>query len=225
MIETLALALGAAWASGINVYATVLMLGLLEASGVVVLPPELRFLAEPPVLMLAGFLYTVEFVADKTPGVDSGWDALHTFVRVPVGAALAATLAGGSDPGLAVLIGAVGGALAALSHLLKAGARVLINASPEPFSNWGASLGEDVAAFAGLWFAVRHPTEFLGLLVLFVLLTAWALPKLWRGVRRLFAWLAERLEPDRHRRPGAVRPGTPRGRPAGPALLEDRRGT
>jgi hypothetical protein len=194
-IETLSLLLGTAWASGINLYATIFVLGYLGATGSVALPPSLEILSDPLVLTAAGVMYCIEFLADKTPGVDSIWDMLHTFVRIPAGALMAAALAQGIDVGPAAELAALlaGGGLAASSHFTKAGARVMINTSPEPFSNWGASISEDIAVFAGLWAALNHPLVFLTLLGLFLLLSIWLLPKLWRGLKRLLASLGKLL--------------------------------
>jgi hypothetical protein len=187
-VETLSLMLGSAWAAGINLYAAVFILGYLANTGAATLPPSLEVLSDPLVMTIAGFMYLVEFVADKTPGVDTGWDVLHTFIRIPAGAVLAAGMAEGFQVGPAAEFAALlaGGTLAAGSHFTKAGSRVLINSSPEPFSNWAASIVEDLAVLAGLWTALYHPVLFLLLLALFILLAAWLLPRLWRGIRRLF---------------------------------------
>lgn len=187
-IDTLSLTLGSAWAAGINLYATVFVLGYLASTGAVTLPPALEVLTDPLVMGIAGFMYFIEFFADKTPGVDSGWDALHTFIRIPAGAVLAAGAAQGFEVGPAAELAAVlvGGTIATGTHLTKSGARLLINTSPEPFSNWTASIGEDIGVIAGLWTALYHPVLFLALLFLFVLFTVWVLPKLWRLIKRLF---------------------------------------
>jgi hypothetical protein len=185
-IQIIALMLGASWASGINLYATVLMLGLLGQTGHVDLPPGLELLTDPMVLIAAGGMYVVEFVTDKIPGVDTGWDALQTFVRIPAGALMAAGAAQGLDIGPAAEFAALllGGGLATASHATKAGSRVAINTSPEPFSNFGASVAEDVSVVAGLWTALNHPWLFIVLLLVFLLLALWLLPKLWRMIRR-----------------------------------------
>lgn len=128
----IALTMGTAWASGINLYAAVLMLGIMGMSGGVQLPPDLQILAHPAVLLAAGFMYVVQFVADKIPGVDTGWDTLHTFVRIPAGAVLAAGAAGAVDPSLSLAAALVGGGVAAVSHAAKSGTRIVINASPSP---------------------------------------------------------------------------------------------
>jgi hypothetical protein len=189
IVQPIALAMGASWASGINLYAAILTLGLLAATGNIVLPPDLQILANPLVIAAAALMYAVEFFADKVPGVDTVWDSIHTFVRIPAGAVLAAGAVGelGTATELAALL--VGGGLAASTHATKAGTRAVVNASPEPFSNWALSIGEDIAVVAGLWTALKHPWVFLVLLVLFILLMAWLLPKIWRGIRRVFRWL------------------------------------
>jgi hypothetical protein len=164
--------MGVAWASGINLYAAIFVLGYLGMSGNIVLPPDLQILSDPMVMVAAGFMYCVEFFADKVPAAGAVGD-------VGAGAQLAA--------------GIVGGALATGTHLTKAGTRVLINTSPEPVTNWFASIGEDVAVIAGLWTALYHPELFLVLLAVFILLMIWLLPKIWRGIRKIFAWLGQKL--------------------------------
>ncbi len=194
----LALTMGIGWASGINLYAAMLTLGLLALTGNITLPPGLELLADPLVIAAAGAMYLVEFFADKMPGVDTGWDALHTFIRIPAGALMAASAVGDVTPAVALAAAIVGGGLSATSHAAKAGSRVLINASPEPFSNWTASIAEDVAVIAGLWTALHHPVLFLSLLALFLVAVAWLMPRLWRGVSMLAArirsWFGKRTE-------------------------------
>ncbi|MGR8942378.1 MAG: DUF4126 domain-containing protein [Gammaproteobacteria bacterium] len=187
---TLALTMGVAWASGINLYATLLMLGFLANSGNIVLPPDLQIVANPAVMVAAGLMYCVEFFADKTPGLDTGWDAIHTFIRIPAGAMLAAGAVGDVNPAVELAAAIVGGGMAAGSHVTKAGSRVLINTSPEPFSNWAASIGEDVAVIVGVWAAVRHPYVFLVALALFIVLMIWLLPKIWSGIKKVFRAIA-----------------------------------
>ncbi len=186
-LNLLALGLGAAWASGLNLYAAVLLLGGLQASGIVSLPPDLAVLSHPAVLLAAAVLYAVEFVADKVPGIDSAWDAVHSFIRIPAGALLAAGALGGYDEGYTVALALLaGGTVAAASHAAKAGGRVAINASPEPFSNWAASIAEDLLALGGLLLALLLPAVFLVLLGAFLVAVLWLLPRLWRALRRLF---------------------------------------
>ena len=187
IIKTISLSMGAAWASGINLYATVFVLGILGATGNLALPQGLEVLSEPVVLWASGFMYCVEFFADKTPGVDSGWDAIHTFIRIPAGVMIAAGAVGDVNPSLALAAGILGGGLATGSHLTKSGSRLLINTSPEPFSNWIASVLEDVAVIGGILAALHYPVLFLALLVGFICLAVWLLPKLWRGIKMLFA--------------------------------------
>lgn len=199
----IALTMGVGWASGINLYAAVLMLGILGATGNILLPPGLQILANPLVIAAAGFMYCVEFFADKTPGVDSGWDALHTFIRIPAGAALAAGAVGSTHPAVTLAAAMVGGGMAASTHATKAGTRVIINTSPEPFSNWVTSFTEDVIVIVGLWTALNHPWLFLLLLVAFILLMIWLLPRLWRAIKRVFGFVGHLF---RSRRTGAQRP-------------------
>lgn len=189
--ELIALSMGMAWASGINLYATLGMLGIMGATGNMDLPPDLAILTNPMVIVAACAMYVIEFFADKIPGVDTVWDTLHTFIRIPAGAILAAGALGEIGPAAEMTALILGGGLAGVSHGVKAGSRVLINASPEPFTNWAASAGEDAAVFGGLWVAISHPLVFLALLGVFVLLAIWLLPKLWRGIKFLFAKLRQ----------------------------------
>lgn len=198
-ISQLALTLGLGWASGLKLYAAVVTLGLLHNMGFMTLPAELELLASPLVVAIAGLLYLIEFFADKIPGFDSFWDALHTFIRIPVGAILAAQAVGDVHPALVLAAGLGGGSLAVASHLTKAGARLAINTSPEPFSNWAASISEDILVVGGLWLVFQHPLVFLVLLALFVLLVVWLMPRLFRFLRGLFLRIAGwfRREPAR----------------------------
>ena len=186
VIATISLTMGAAWASGINLYATIAVLGILGATGNVDLPSQLLVLQSPLVIGCAALMYLVEFFADKTPGVDTGWDTIHTFIRIPAGVILAASVVGDVSPALVVAAGILGGAVSATSHLVKAGSRVMINTSPEPFSNWAASLFEDFLVIGGLFAALHYPLLFLIFLVLFLLLAVWLIPRLWRAIR--FLW-------------------------------------
>ena len=181
-LETIALAAGVAWASGVNAYATVAVLGLLGATGLYDLPPDLAAVESPLVIGLALLLFVVEFFADKIPGFDTVWDTLQTFVRIPAGIVLALGAIGEVDGAVQVAAALAAGTLTGATHAAKAGTRVLINASPEPFSNWAASTTEDAAVFGGLWAALFHPVAFLVLLGLFLLLLVWLLPKIWRGI-------------------------------------------
>ena len=142
LIQTIALTLGVAWASGINLYGALLALGIMSNTGYVELPVDLQVVGDPLVIAAAALMYGVEFFADKVPGVDTGWDTLHTFVRIPAGALLAAGAIGDVAPAAEMAAAIVGGSLAASTHFTKAGSRVLINTSPEPVSNWTASITE-----------------------------------------------------------------------------------
>jgi len=192
-VSIIALSMGAAWASGINLYATLFMLGYMGSTGNMNLPAELEVLSNPMVMTAAGFMYCVEFFADKIPGVDSGWDTIHTFIRIPAGAMLASSAVGDVTPAIELTAALLGGVLATGSHTTKAGSRLLINTSPEPVSNWTASISEDLLVIGGLWAALNHPTLFLIGLVIFVLLMIWLLPRLWRLIKRIFyrigSWL------------------------------------
>jgi len=179
-LTAIAIALGAAWASGLNAYAAVLVLGAAQRLGLVALPHDLQVLASPWVLGVAAILFALNFLADKIPYIDSINDVLQTFVRIPAGALLAYGAAGGLSPEVSIIAGLLGGTLAAGTHIAKTGSRALINTSPEPFSNVFASLGEDVTVFGGLALAIAHPITFLCLLALFVILLIWLLPKLVR---------------------------------------------
>ena len=192
-LSAFALSLGAGWASGLNLYAAILTLGLLQDLGAVALPPDLQVLGSPVVLLAAGSLYAVEFFADKIPGVSTAWDTLHTFIRIPLGAVLAAASVAHLGPDWALAAALLGGALAAGTHIAKAGSRAGLAILPLPFAAWGASLGEDAAVVVGLWLALSHPVLFLGLLALFVGVLLWALPRLFRaacrGLRAIARWL------------------------------------
>ena len=185
--RAIALSMGAAWASGINLYATILVLGALGATQNIVLPEHLHILMNPLVMTGAGLMFVVEFIADKVPGVDTGWDALHTFIRIPAGAVLAAGAVGDVTPALALTAAILGGGVTAGVHATKAGSRALINTSPEPFSNWAASISEDLIVVAGIWTALNHPLVFIGFFILFICLMIWLLPRIWRGLKRVFA--------------------------------------
>ena len=202
LAQIIALSMGVAWASGINMYAAIGMLGILGATGHMVLPPGLEPLADPIVIMAAGLMYCVEFFADKVPGVDTGWDAVHTFLRIPAGAVLAAMAIGDVSLPAQIAAGLVGGTLTAATHATKAGARVMINTSPEPISNWSASLAEDLAVFAGLWVALNYPWLFLALLAVFIGLMIWLMPKLWRAIKIVAATVARWIGGGNENKPG-----------------------
>ena len=165
-LPEIALASALAWGSGLRLYATLFALGAAGWLGWIELPQHLSLLAHPLVLGTSGLMALVEFGADKLPWVDSLWDAVHTFIRIPAGAALAAAVFGDGAAALAAAI--LGGTLAAGTHLAKAGGRALINVSPEPFSNWAASFTEDSAVLGGLWLAIVWPAAFLIVLLLLI---------------------------------------------------------
>ena len=187
LITTISLTMGVAWASGINLYATIGMLGLLGITGNIVLPDQLLILQDPLIIGAAAFMYAVEFFADKTPGVDTGGDAIHSFIRIPAGVMLAAGAVGDVNPAMVIVAGILGGSISATSHMIKAGSRVLINPSPEPFPNWTASVAEDIAVIGGLYTALHYPLAFVIFFVVFLALSIWLLPKIWRGIKILFA--------------------------------------
>jgi hypothetical protein len=192
--QLVALAATLGFASGLRLYAVLFIVGVAGYLGWVDLPSGLTPLSHPLVLVASGFMCFVEFFADKIPGIDSLWDVLHTLIRIPAGAALAASVFGDSSSATMLAAAILGGTLAAGSHFSKAGSRALINTSPEPFSNWGASLTEDAAVGGLLWLALAHPLAAGVVVVLMILLMIWLLPKAWRTGRRvagrLSGWLS-----------------------------------
>lgn len=192
-VSIIALSMGVAWASGINLYATLFMLGYMGTTGNIALPTELDVLSNPMVMTAAGVMYCIEFFADKIPGLDSAWDAIHTFIRIPAGAMLAASAVGDVTPAVALTSALLGGTLAAGSHATKSGTRLLINTSPEPVTNWTASISEDLLVIGGLWTALHHPVLFIIGLMIFIALMIWLLPRLWRLIKHLLqrigSWL------------------------------------
>ena len=185
--STLSLALGSAWTSGINLYATVTVLGLLQKFGATKLPGGLDALDNWWIIGFAGGLYLVEFFADKIPYVDSVWDVVHTFIRVPAGAIVAYAATSQLDSSITIPASLVGGSLAFASHGTKAAARIGANFSPEPVSNWALSILEDGIALIGTVLAVFAPMVIAGILVIFVLVFLWFFPKVFRAIRRLFS--------------------------------------
>ncbi len=185
VLSYIALSMGVAWASGINLYAAILVLGLLGVSGHVDLPETLMVVQNPIVIGAAGLMYCVEFFADKVQGVDSAWDTLHTFIRIPAGAVLAASAVGEVDPAMVIAAALIGGGVTTGTHLVKASTRLLVNTSPEPFSNIGISLVEDAVVVGGVLAALFYPSLFLVFLVLFLVAMVWLLPILWRGIKSI----------------------------------------
>ena len=189
IVSILALTMGASWASGINLYATLAVLGFSGITGSIELPPDLQVLQNPLVIGAAVLMYGVEFIVDKIPGLDTTWDGIHTFVRIPAGAMLAAGAIGDVGPAMEIAAAIMGGGMATATHATKAGTRAMINTSPEPFTNWIASVSEDVLVIGGLWTALHNPTLFIIFLVVFILLMIWLLPKIWRGVKGVFKFI------------------------------------
>jgi hypothetical protein len=190
-IETLGLALGAGFSSGLNLYATIATLGLLQRFGVIHLPEQLQVLAHPWVLGIAIALYFIEFFADKIPLVDTIWDAIHTVIRPPAAALLAYGAAGAAPPewrwGAALLAGGV----ALTSHGTKASTRAAVNASPEPFSNWALSFGEDALAVWLTWLATVHPTATIVVVSILLVIAVFLIFHLFRFLRRAVRRLLE----------------------------------
>lgn len=189
LIQILGLALGAAWTSGINLYATVAVLGLLQHYKLAHLPGSLHVLDNWIIIGMALALYLIEFFADKIPYLDTVWDAIHTFIRVPAGAVIAAAATSDVNPAVQVVALLLGGGLALSTHGTKATIRASANVSPEPVSNWILSIVEDVIAVAAVVLAVLHPLGILLVILIFLLIFAWILPKVVRRIRRMFAAL------------------------------------
>jgi len=190
MPQLLALAAALGWASGVRLYLVVLLTGLAGYMGWVPLPNGLHLLAHPVVLAASGFMVFVEFFADKIPGLDSIWDMVHTAIRIPAGAALAAGVFGADHAAMALVAALLGGGFAATAHAAKATTRAAINTSPEPFSNVGASLVEDGMVPVGLWLAVAHPLLFGVLFIAVLVLSVWLIRKSWRFLKSLFGRVA-----------------------------------
>jgi len=189
--------MGAAWTSGLNLYATIATLGLAGSAGMIQLPPDLQILTDPLVIGIACVMYFIEFFADKVPYVDNGWDVLHTFIRIPAGALLAARAVGSVNPAVELAALLAGGTAALAAHGTKATVRLAVNVSPEPFSNWVASVGEDLTVLGGIWLIFHHPALMLALVIGFTALSAWLIPKLYRLARRGFQALRARLRGER----------------------------
>jgi Domain of unknown function (DUF4126) len=207
-LQALSLALGSAWTSGINLYATVAALGIAGRAQMIELPPQLEVLMDPLVIGMACIMYVVEFFADKIPYFDSAWDTIHTFIRVPAGAILAARALGPMNPALELAAILAGGTVALAAHATKATTRLAINVSPEPFSNWAASVGEDVIVLGALWLTFNHPVIMLILIAAFLALVVWLVPKLFglakRGFQALRARLRRKEVPDPNTTPNTT---------------------
>ena len=193
-LPDLALAAALAWGAGLRLYLVVLLCGLAARFGGWPLPDHLQVLQHPLVIGVAGFMTVIEGLADKIPWLDSLWDTVHTLIRIPAGAALAAAVFGDSGTAVATAAALLGGSLTATTHLAKSGARALVNTSPEPFSNVALSLAEDVAVIGGAWLLAEHPWVLLGALACFTVLMLVMLRLLVRGARRLFGARARSVE-------------------------------
>lgn len=186
-IEALGLAFGAGFSSGLNLYATVATLGLLQRFGIIHLPPSLEVLSHPIVLGVAIALYAVEFFADKIPYLDTIWDSLHTFIRPPAAAVIAYGAASAVSPEWRWAAALLAGGVALTAHGTKASTRAAVNTLPEPFSNWALSFGEDLLAVWLTWFATAHPIASVVVVVALLILCAYLLYHLFRFVRRSLA--------------------------------------
>ncbi|HMV84514.1 MAG TPA: DUF4126 domain-containing protein [Blastocatellia bacterium] len=186
-LTTVSLATGSALFSGVNVYATAVTLGVLQRFHLVKLPGEMAMLGNWWVIGLAGAMYLIQFVADKIPAVDSVWDAVHTFIRVPAGAVLAATAFADFDPRVKWTAMLIGGTLALGSHGMKSAVRLVANASPEPISNFVLSVTEDGLTFGSIILIVFFPVLIFVVLAVFLILLIWLGPKVFRALKRLFA--------------------------------------
>lgn len=186
MPSLMALAAGLGWASGLRLYALIFTLGALDRFAGVTLPGDLSVLSNVWVLGISGLLLLTEFFADKIPWLDSVWDSIHTFIRIPAGAALAGMVMGDQGSAMQIATALLGGTLAAGTHLAKAGTRAAINTSPEPFTNVAASTAEDAMFAGGMWAMLNYPLFFLGGLAVFIVLAIVLMLLLWRFVRRVF---------------------------------------
>lgn len=185
-LATWGMAMGAAWLSGVKLYASVLTLGLLQHFGLANLPGQLRMLGEWWVIAVAGLLFLLEFFADKIPAVDSAWDTVHTFIRIPAGAVLAAAAFGQFDDRVRLLAFLLGGGIALTSHGTKAATRLAVNTSPEPFSNIGLSLLEDAGSVGLSLLAAFHPVVMLVIVAALVTIGILITRKIMRGIRGVF---------------------------------------
>ena len=186
LLSTLGVAMGSAWLSGINLYATAATLGLLQRFGLVHLPGELGLLGNWWVIGVAAGMYVVEFIADKIPAVDNVWDVIHTFIRVPAGAVMASAAFSHADPAVRIIALLVGGGVALSSHGTKAAVRATANLSPEPFSNIALSLAEDAVAIGSSFLIAWFPVVMLGIVILFLGTFFWLTPKILRAIKRRF---------------------------------------
>ena len=189
-LQTFALAAMLSWASGLRLYLAVFAVGLAAHFGYIDLPKGLQVLQHPWVIGAAGVMLAMEFLVDKVPGLDSVWDAIHTFVRIPAGAFLAAGATGDTLNALTIAAGLLGGTITAGTHFTKAGGRAMLNTSPEPVTNWMASFTEEAMVLSGIWLLFQHPVVLIAMIVLFLLFAIWLLPKVFRGIRSVFRRVA-----------------------------------
>lgn len=194
-LPELAMSAAMAWGAGLRLYLVVFVVGVLGKLGYVPLPDALKLLTNPIVLGAAGFMAFIEFFADKIPWLDSAWDAVHTFLRIPAGAALAAGMLGDSGEGVAMAAALIGGTLTAGTHFGKAGTRAVANTSPEPFSNIGLSLAEDTVVAGGLALALANPVIFLLALLVFVIALVVLIRFILKGLSAVTNKLSARAAP------------------------------
>ncbi len=185
-ISSIALASGLSWASGFRLYGTIFVVGILSKFHVITLPDSLDILSNPILIAISGILMVVEFLADKFPYIDSAWDSIQSFIRIPAGALLAVGAINSNDPLIASLVAILGGSLTGITHATKASGRAFINTSPEPVTNITTSIAEDGLWLAGGWLALVYPMIFIGILLILLLAMLWLLPKIWRGLRSIF---------------------------------------
>jgi len=185
-VSTIALALGSSLAAGLNLYLTVLALGLLQRFEVLSLPESMQALSHPWVLIAAGVLFLIEFVADKVPYIDNSWDAIHSFIRVPAGAILAASAFGDLPSHWIWLIALLGGFVSFSAHGAKASTRLAVNSTPEPFSNWFLSVGEDMLSLGVIWLATNHPYLAVGALLVLIAFFIGVLVVFFKFLKMLF---------------------------------------
>ena len=196
VLNSMGVLLGSSWASGVNLYMTVAGLGIAQRAGWISLPGNMDVFAHPAVIAAALLLYSIEFIADKIPYVDSMWDSVHTFIRPLGGAALGYMAMGDASPALQVPVALLTGSIAADAHLTKATARVAINTSPEPITNSVASVTEDVTVAGVLFLVVQHPVIAAIAVILFVLFSIWFFKVMFRFVKKVFRFLGSR-EPQK----------------------------
>jgi hypothetical protein len=191
VLSNLSLLLGSSWMSGVNLYLTIAALGIVDRMGLINLPGNLDAISHPLIISVAVLIYLVEFVSDKIPYVDSAWDSVHTFIRPLGGAALAYAATADIGPAVQIPIALLSGAISMESHLTKATARLAINTSPEPITNSVASVTEDGLVIGVLWLIIQHPIIASVIVVLFILISAWFLKKMFRFLKKVFRFFTQ----------------------------------